>query len=55
MWSDSSGLLFWEVDLQICKSMTNMLALVEHANWVLLAWNSTLVIVVNDKNDVSLA
>ena len=30
-----------------CKTMTDTLAPVEHTNWVLLAWNSTL-----DRNDV---
>ena len=27
------GLLFWGVDLQPCKTMTDTLAPVEHANW----------------------
>ena len=34
-------------DLQPCKTMTNALAPVEHTNWALSAWNSTL-----DRNDV---
>ena len=38
---------FSEVDLQPCKTMTDTLAPVECANWVLSAWNSTL-----DQNDV---
>ena len=40
------------LDLKPCKIMTNMLppVHVEHVNWVLLAWNSTL-----DQNDVPLA
>ena len=40
----------WGVDLQTCKTMTNMLAPVEHANLVLSAWNSIL-----DQNEVLLA
>ena len=39
--SDSSGLPFYGADLQPCKTMTDMLASVEHANRVLSAWNST--------------
>ena len=35
-------MVFWEVDLQPCKTMTNMLAPVECTNWVVSAWNSTL-------------
>ena len=41
------GLLFWGVDLQPCKTMTNTLAPVERAIWVQPAWNSTL-----DRNGV---
>ena len=33
-WPDSIGLLFWGVDLRSCKTMTDTLAPVEHANWV---------------------
>ena len=33
-WPDSIGLLFWGVDLQPCKTMTDTLAPVEHADWV---------------------
>ena len=36
------GLLFWGVDLQPCKTMTDTLAPVERANWVQPAWNSSL-------------
>ena len=34
-------------DLQPCKTMTDILAPVEHTNWALSAWNSTL-----DQNDI---
>ena len=33
-WPDSIGLLFWGVDLQPCKTMTDTLAPMERANWV---------------------
>ena len=33
-WPDSTSLLFWGVDLQPCKTMTDTLAPVEHANLV---------------------
>ena len=36
-----------DMDLQPCKTMTNILAPVKHAIWMLSAWNSTL-----DHNDV---
>ena len=32
-WPDSMGLLFWGVDLQPCKTMTDTLAPVECTNW----------------------
>ena len=38
------------LDLPSCKTMTDMLAPVEHTNSVLSAWNSTL-----DQNDIPLA
>ena len=37
LWPNSSDLLFWEVGLQPCKIMTDMLAPVEHTDWVLSA------------------
>ena len=50
LWPDSSGVLFRvDMNLQPCKTMTNIcvLAPVEHAIWMLSAWNSIL-----DHNDV---
>ena len=44
MWS-----AFLRGGLQPCKTMTNTLTPVEHTNWALSAWNSTL-----DRNDVPL-
>ena len=34
-----SGVVFWGVDLQACKTMTNTLVPVECAKWVVSAWN----------------